>query len=274
MDTTKIKKGLGRGLSSLIGDTKVETNINKLPISDLTRNKFQPRKNFNKESLDELLAVPKRMLDNCDPLLQASLSKQAANERNQMCVRRCIYARRKVENYTDSGRAGIARGGVNDKRTQFEFCVLSREFPWMAFMAEVLVCIFEIEFTPRIDDADEKKLDSIKRIFEKLRPGIVSTPAVAAIEEQQSKTQLLPLIAGAFLSPAVLETWLGSGASPTGLKAEIGALLRSTGLSEDVKGRLIRVRTFLDHNTRLLREGGIIRTLGLCTGAWQSLLPP
>ena len=54
MDTTKIKKGLGRGLSSLIGDTKVEKNINKLPISDLTRNKFQPRKNFNKESLDEL----------------------------------------------------------------------------------------------------------------------------------------------------------------------------------------------------------------------------
>ena len=109
------------------------------------------------------------------------------------------------------------------------------------------------------DDADEKKLDSIKRIFEKLRPGIVSTPAVAAIEEQQSKTQLLPLIAGAFLSPAVLETWLGSGASPTGLKAEIGALLRSTGLSEDVKGMLTRVRTFLDYNARLLREGGTIR---------------
>ena len=54
MDTSKIKKGLGRGLSSLIGDSKVETNINKLPISDLTRNKFQPRKNFNKESLEEL----------------------------------------------------------------------------------------------------------------------------------------------------------------------------------------------------------------------------
>ena len=54
MDTSKIKKGLGRGLSSLIGDSKVETNINKLSISDLTRNKFQPRKNFNKESLDEL----------------------------------------------------------------------------------------------------------------------------------------------------------------------------------------------------------------------------
>jgi len=54
MDTSKIRKGLGRGLSSLIGDTKVKNNINKLPITDLTRNKFQPRKNFNKESLDDL----------------------------------------------------------------------------------------------------------------------------------------------------------------------------------------------------------------------------
>jgi len=54
MDTTKIKKGLGRGLSSLIGDAKVESNINKLSISDLTRNRYQPRKIFQKESLDEL----------------------------------------------------------------------------------------------------------------------------------------------------------------------------------------------------------------------------
>ena len=54
MDTSKIRKGLGRGLSSLIGDTKIKNNINKLPITDLTRNKFQPRKNFNKESLDDL----------------------------------------------------------------------------------------------------------------------------------------------------------------------------------------------------------------------------
>ena len=54
MDTFKIKKGLGRGLSSLIGDTKVNTNINKLSITDLVRNKFQPRKNFNKDSLEEL----------------------------------------------------------------------------------------------------------------------------------------------------------------------------------------------------------------------------
>ncbi len=54
MDAFKIKRGLGRGLSSLIGDTKVNTNINKLPIIDLVRNKFQPRKNFDKENLEEL----------------------------------------------------------------------------------------------------------------------------------------------------------------------------------------------------------------------------
>ena len=54
MDAIKIKKGLGRGLSSLIGDTKVEKNINKLLISELTRNRYQPRKVFDKENLDEL----------------------------------------------------------------------------------------------------------------------------------------------------------------------------------------------------------------------------
>ena len=35
MDTSKIKKGLGRGLSSLIGETKSEINVNRLSISDL-----------------------------------------------------------------------------------------------------------------------------------------------------------------------------------------------------------------------------------------------
>jgi len=54
MDTTKIKKGLGRGLSSLIGETKVEININKISISDLVSNKFQPRKVFDEDSLQEL----------------------------------------------------------------------------------------------------------------------------------------------------------------------------------------------------------------------------
>ena len=50
----RIKKGLGRGLSSLIGDTKVNSNVNKLSVSDLVRNKLQPRKIFNQENLDEL----------------------------------------------------------------------------------------------------------------------------------------------------------------------------------------------------------------------------
>ena len=54
MDAFKIKKGLGRGLSSLIGDIKVNSNINKLLITDLVRNKLQPRKNFDQESLEGL----------------------------------------------------------------------------------------------------------------------------------------------------------------------------------------------------------------------------
>ena len=50
----KIKKGLGRGLSSLIGETKVEPLKNQLSISDLVPNKYQPRKIFDKSSLDDL----------------------------------------------------------------------------------------------------------------------------------------------------------------------------------------------------------------------------
>ena len=47
----KIKKGLGRGLSSLIGETKVEVQKNQLPVSDLIPNKYQPRKNFDEANL-------------------------------------------------------------------------------------------------------------------------------------------------------------------------------------------------------------------------------
>ena len=50
----KIKKGLGRGLSSLIGETKVEVQNNQLPVSDLIPNKYQPRKNFDDANLDDL----------------------------------------------------------------------------------------------------------------------------------------------------------------------------------------------------------------------------
>ena len=56
MNTFQLKKvkGLGRGLSSLLGDTKSKTNITKLKIYDVKRNRLQPRKVFNKESLEEL----------------------------------------------------------------------------------------------------------------------------------------------------------------------------------------------------------------------------
>ena len=50
----KIKKGLGRGLSSLIGETKVEAQKNQLPITDLIPNKYQPRKNFDESNLEDL----------------------------------------------------------------------------------------------------------------------------------------------------------------------------------------------------------------------------
>ena len=50
----KIKKGLGRGLSSLIGETKVEVQKNQLPVSDIIPNKYQPRKNFDEANLEDL----------------------------------------------------------------------------------------------------------------------------------------------------------------------------------------------------------------------------
>ena len=50
----KIKKGLGRGLSSLIGETKVEPQKNQVSISDLVPNKYQPRKIFDEASLEDL----------------------------------------------------------------------------------------------------------------------------------------------------------------------------------------------------------------------------
>ena len=54
MNPFKAKRGLGRGLSSLIGD--VDSNIvkNKVSISSIVRNKFQPRKSFDKEKMEEL----------------------------------------------------------------------------------------------------------------------------------------------------------------------------------------------------------------------------
>jgi len=51
---SKIKKGLGRGLSSLIGETKVENKTNKLNLSEIIPNKYQPRKDFDEDNLEDL----------------------------------------------------------------------------------------------------------------------------------------------------------------------------------------------------------------------------
>ena len=50
----KIKKWLGRGLSSLIGETTVESKNNRVLLSDIVPNKFQPRKDFDQENLEDL----------------------------------------------------------------------------------------------------------------------------------------------------------------------------------------------------------------------------
>ena len=50
----KSKKGLGRGLSSLIGDSDVKTLNSNISISSIVPNKYQPRKNFEKDSLEDL----------------------------------------------------------------------------------------------------------------------------------------------------------------------------------------------------------------------------
>ena len=51
----KIKKGLGRGLSSLIGETEVENKTNNLSLTEIIPNKYQPRKNFDEENLNDLV---------------------------------------------------------------------------------------------------------------------------------------------------------------------------------------------------------------------------
>ena len=51
---SRLKKGLGRGLSSLLGDSTKKIVTNKVSIKDLTRNKLQPRKYFSKDNLEEL----------------------------------------------------------------------------------------------------------------------------------------------------------------------------------------------------------------------------
>ena len=52
--SSKIKRGLGRGLSSLIGETRVENKTNNLSLAEIVPNKYQPRKNFEEENLEDL----------------------------------------------------------------------------------------------------------------------------------------------------------------------------------------------------------------------------
>ena len=54
MNPFKTRRGLGRGLSSLIGDNEIRVPKNKISISSIIKNKFQPRKHFEKEALEEL----------------------------------------------------------------------------------------------------------------------------------------------------------------------------------------------------------------------------
>ena len=78
MDSNKIKKGLGRGLSSLIGETKIETQKNQLSISDLTPNKYQPRKIFDEDNLNDLTNSIKER-----GVLQPIIVRKSNNEKSK-----------------------------------------------------------------------------------------------------------------------------------------------------------------------------------------------
>ena len=89
----KIKKGLGRGLSSLIGETKVEVQNNQLPVSDLIPNKYQPRKNFDEANLEDLTNSIKER-----GMLQPIIVRKSNNENSKFEIiageRRWLAAQR------------------------------------------------------------------------------------------------------------------------------------------------------------------------------------
>jgi ParB family chromosome partitioning protein len=78
MDSFKIKKGLGRGLSSLIGEESVKSNINKLQVSDLVRSKLQPRKKFSEEDLNNLTNSIKER-----GIIQPIIVRRSEDEKNK-----------------------------------------------------------------------------------------------------------------------------------------------------------------------------------------------
>ena len=78
MDSGKVKKGLGRGLSSLIGETEVETKKNQLTTADLIPNKYQPRKNFDETSLEDLTNSIKER-----GMIQPIIVRKSINNKNK-----------------------------------------------------------------------------------------------------------------------------------------------------------------------------------------------
>ncbi len=78
MNPFKNKKGLGRGLSSLIGDTPSIQKNNNVPVSSLLKNKFQPRKIFDKEKLDELTESIKER-----GIIQPIIVRKSGDEKNK-----------------------------------------------------------------------------------------------------------------------------------------------------------------------------------------------
>ena len=78
MNPFKNKKGLGRGLSSLIGDTPSIQKDNNVPISSLLKNKFQPRKIFDKGKLDELTESIKER-----GIIQPIIVRKSNDEKNK-----------------------------------------------------------------------------------------------------------------------------------------------------------------------------------------------
>ena len=93
MDTTKIKKGLGRGLSSLIGETKVEINVHKVLIGELQSNKLQPRKTFDEDSLKDLTSSIKER-----GIIQPIIVRKSSNDKSKFEIiageRRWLAAQR------------------------------------------------------------------------------------------------------------------------------------------------------------------------------------
>ena len=78
MNPFKTKKGLGRGLSSLIGDVDSKPIKNKISISSIIRNKFQPRKNFDKGKMEELTNSIKER-----GIIQPIIVRKSSNQSNK-----------------------------------------------------------------------------------------------------------------------------------------------------------------------------------------------